>query len=231
MALLGHASRFILSSLDPQTSRVSWEALGFVDKGSDDSVVRLTDGQILISILPQDPAPLAVAYFAPSLQSVGDKLLASQFEMSGSNMTGWHVVGPGMMEWWIHPATPATIEQRSGEGSPILGYFDAVVIPVSDAKDAAEWAQLCGYFIADQWESPMPQVDLTDGLVNISFRQQQKSAPFLHYTADLDEGWIEEATEALGDRLTLHHDDNGRASLAIFAMPDGCTIMVTPDEF
>ncbi|MBK6418759.1 MAG: hypothetical protein IPF79_06190 [Ignavibacteria bacterium] len=51
------------------------EDLGFVDNGSSDAVVRLTDGQILLSILPSEPAPLAVAYFAPSLQSTGDKPL------------------------------------------------------------------------------------------------------------------------------------------------------------
>ncbi|MCX6140228.1 MAG: hypothetical protein NTX15_05275 [Candidatus Kapabacteria bacterium] len=231
MALLGHASRIIVASAQPEASRGVWEAIGFVDNGSSDSVVRLTDGQILISLLPQEASPLALAYFAPSLQSVGDKLLASGFEISGSNATGWHVPGPGMMEWWIHPATPSTLAQRSGESSPILGYFDAIVIPVSDVHDAAAWAQLCGYFIADQWENPLPQVDLTDGIVNISFRKQDAGVPFLHFTADLDDEWLAEATEAVGERLTVHRDGNGNTSLAIFSMPDACTIMVTPDEY
>ncbi|MBP7094221.1 MAG: hypothetical protein KBB72_09250, partial [Candidatus Kapabacteria bacterium] len=57
------------------------------------------------------------------------------------------------------------------------------------------------------------------------------SAPFLHYTADIDDEWVEAATEASGDRLKLHRDPTGHVTLAIFSMPDGCTIMVTPDEF
>nr|MBP7094419.1 hypothetical protein [Candidatus Kapabacteria bacterium] len=215
MALLGHASRFIISSTDPSVSRTAWEDLGFVDNGSSDAVVRLTDGQILLSILPSEPAPLAVAYFAPSLQSTGDKLLAAGIEISGSNATGWHMHGPGQLDWLIHPATPTTVEQRSGEGSPLLGYIDAIVVPCDDVQKAAEWAQLVGYFIADQWDSPMPQVDLTDGLVNLSFRKQAPSAPFLHYTADIDDEWVEAATEASGDRLKLHRDPTGHVTLAI----------------
>lgn len=231
MALLGHASRYIISAADPAASRPVWEDLGFVDNGSSDTVVRLTDGQILISILPAEPAPLAVAYFAPSLQSTGDKLIAAGIEISGSIATGWHMHGPGQLDWWIHPATPTTVEQRSGEGSPLLGYVDALVVPCEDVQKAAEWAQLVGYFIADQWDSPMPQVDVTDGLVNLSFRKQSTGAPFLHYTADIDDEWVEAAVEAAGDRLKLHRDPTGHVNLAIFSMPDGCTIMVTPDEF
>ncbi len=229
MALLGHASRILITGPDPATSRLAWEDLGFEDAGSADDVVRLTDGQILLTIMPGDARPLALAYFAPSLQSVGDKLIAAGVEAHGSATTSWHVCGPGSIEWWIHPATAATVVHRSGEGSPVLGYLDAIVVPVDDVNAATVWAQKLGYLVADTWDEPAPQADLTDGLVTLSFRRQEPAAPYLHYTADLDNEWVDAATEAVGSRLAVRRSPDGEVLLATIAMPDGVLIMITPD--
>jgi hypothetical protein len=229
MALLGHASRILVTGPDPSTSRLAWEDLGFEDAGSTDDVVRLTDGQVLLTIMAGDACPLALVYFAPSLQSVGDKLLAAGIEIHGSATTSWHVRGPGSIEWWIHSATAATVVHRSGEGSPVLGYLDGIVVPVDDVNAATEWAQKLGYLVADAWDEPAPQADLTDGLATLSFREQDQTAPYLHYTADLDDEWVEAATEAVGTRLSVRRTQDGAVLLATIAMPDGVLIMITPD--
>ncbi len=229
MAFLGHAARILIPSSDPASARSAWEDLGFEDAGSDGDVVRLTDGQILCTLMPGDAGPLAAVYFAASLQSVGDKLTSAGITAHGSALTHWQVPGPGSMSWWIHPATAANVIHRSGEGSPLLGYVDAIVVPVDDVQAAATFAQKVGYVIADAWETPQPQVDCTDGLLTLSFREQGAGIPFLHYEADLDDEWVTQATEAVGDRLTVRRDADGSILLATIAMPDDVLIMVTPD--
>ncbi len=229
MSLLGHTARFVLSCPNPEESRQQWEFLGFEDVGSAAGSVRLSDGQIFLTLVSGDVRPLACAYFAPSLQSVGDKLVAAGIAIEGNASTQWRVAGPGSLEWWIHPAHPSDMLVRTGEGSPLLGYFDALVCAVPDAEQAAEMAQKMGYVIIDAWPEPMPQVDLTDGLLTLSFRTQAAANPVLHYTADLDEYWISEAVEGLGESVVIHRNTAGQAVLAVISMPDGATIMVTPD--
>lgn len=231
MALLGHASRIVISSLDPALSRGVWEQLGFEDAGSTSEIARLTDGQVLLSLIShEDPSP-GLAYFAPSLQSVADKLTAAGIAFVGSHATSLHLQGPGELTVWIHPATMNNVIHRSGEDSPFFGYLDAVVVPVANVSSAADWAQKCGFFIVDQWDDPSPQVDVTDGLTTISFRQQAIGVPFLHYTADMDNDWVESITEACGELLTIHRSVEGKISMAVITMPDACLILITPDEY
>jgi len=231
MALLGHASRIVIASQDPSSSRGAWEQLGFEDAGSTQEISRLTDGQILLSLIQhEDPSP-GLAYFAPSLQSVADRILAAGLPYEGTQSTSLCLTGPGDLTIWIHPATTENVVHRTGEGSPFLGYYDALVVPVEDVDAAAVWAQKCGYFIADQWDDPNPQVDVTDGLNVISFRKQAVRSPILHYTADMDNDWVESITEACGEMLKVHRGESGNVTMAVIGMPDACMIFITPDEY
>ena len=120
MALLGHASTYIVSSPNPHASAEAWGLLGFDDAGSDASIIRMTDGQIFIAIIPDEGSGLSLAYFAPSLQSVRDKLVAAHVELTGTPTTDLCVHGCSTT-WWIHSATPERMQVRTGQGSPLLG--------------------------------------------------------------------------------------------------------------
>jgi len=72
MALLGHAASYIVSSPNPHASAEAWGLLGFEDNGSDASIIRMTDGQVFVAIVPAASSTLGLGYFAPSLQSVRD---------------------------------------------------------------------------------------------------------------------------------------------------------------
>lgn len=230
MSLLGNAARLVVTSSNPNQSLYAWQAIGFEDDGSSDPVVRLTDGQVHVTLLPGTGVGFGLAYFAPSLQRVGDRLIAAGVAIEGSNSSQWRVPGPGHLEIWVHPATADTMNQRSGEASPFLGYFDALVVPVDDVQQAIAWAQNCGYIIIDTWKDPMPRADLTDGITTVSFRQQELRTPFLHYSADIDDEWIEDISSIDGLVCNLHNDSSGGIAVVTVEMPDGITIMVTQDE-
>lgn len=229
MALLGHAASYIVSSPNPHASAEAWGLLGFDDVGSDASIIRISDGQVIVAIIPGDASPLSMAYFAPSLQSVRDKLVAAQVALEGTPTTDLTVHGCSTT-WYVHTATPERMVQRSGEGSPILGYFDALVLPVADVVRQTEWIQRLGYILIDIGGDVTQRMDCTDGLVTLSLRKQDEGAPFLHYTADIDDDWVEAAIEALGDRVTIYRDHDAMPYMARIAMPDGVTIIVTSDE-
>ncbi len=230
MALLGHAASYIVSSPNPHTSAEAWGLLGFEDNGSDASIIRMTDGQVFVAIVPaENSTTLGLGYFAPSLQSVRDKLVAAQVALEGTPTTDLTVRGCSTT-WWVHTATPERMQQRSGEGSPILGYFDAMVLPVSDVTAASEWIQRLGYILIDIGGDISKRIDCTDGLVTLSLRKQDEGVPFLHYTADIDDEWASAALEALDTRVTIYRDADGSPYMARIAMPDDVMIIVTSDE-
>lgn len=229
MALLGHAAAYIASSSDPHASAEVWGLLGFEDAGSDATTIRMTDGQIFMTILSGQTPASGIAYFAPSLQSVRDRLVAANVELEGTPTTDLTVRGCSTT-WWIHTATPERMLQRSGEGSPILGYFDALVLPVPDVVSSMEWIQRLGYILIDIGGDTTQRIDCTDGLSTLSLRKQDQGAPYLHYTADIDDEWVAAAQDALGDRLTLYRDADNQPYMARIMMPDDVMIIVTSDE-
>ncbi len=229
MALLGHAASYIAQSPNPHASAEVWGLLGFEDAGSDDTIVRMTDGQLFMTLVPGAASHLGIAYFAPSLQSVRDKLVAASVELEGTPTTDLTVHGCSTT-WWIHTATPERMLQRSGESSPYLGYFDALVLPVSDVPSATAWIQRLGYILIDIGGDTSQRIDCTDGPVTLSLRAHEQGAPYLHYTADIDNEWVDAAHEALGDRITIYRDADNVPFMARIAMPDGVMIIVTSDE-
>ncbi len=229
MALLGHAATYIVATPDPHASAEAWGLLGFEDAGSDSSVVRITDGQIFMALVPGETSALGLAYFAPSLQSVRDRLVAAHVDLEGTPTTELTVRGCST-SWWIQTATPDRIRERSGEGSPILGYFDALVLPVSSVAASMEWIQRLGYILIDAGGDTSRRIDCTDGPVTLSLRQQESGVPYLHYTADIDAEWADAAHDALGQRLTLYRDADEVPYMARISMPDGVMIIVTSDD-
>lgn len=229
MALLGHAASYIVSSPNPHASAEAWGLLGFEDAGSDATIIRMTDGQVFVAIVPAENSTLGLGYFAPSLQSVRDRLVAAQVALEGTPTTDLTVRGCSTT-WWVHTATPERMQQRSGESSPILGYFDAMVLPVSDVVTAAEWIQRLGYILIDIGGDTSQRIDCTDGLVTLSLRKQEDGVPFLHYTADIDDEWASAAIEAFDTRVTIYRDAAEAPYMARFSMPDGVMIIVTSDE-
>lgn len=230
MALLGHCARLWLRTPHLENLAEQLVTIGF---DQTDPVVhgRMSDGQILLHVAHGELQPPALLYHAPSLQSVGDRLTSAGIAFEGSFADHLDLLGPGQLRVRVVPAAAADMEERSGEDNHDLGFLDAIVVPVNDVNEAATWAQRCGFFIIESSEVGMPMVDVTDGLVKMSFRKQELRAPYLHYTADIDEEWCEALKERCGASCVIHGDALVRDCVAQITLGDALTIMVTADEF
>lgn len=231
MALLGHVARLTLHTAAIDSTNALLEAVGFAPSSSPDGHALWTDGQILMSVDGTASTPASLTYYAASLQSVGDRLAAAGVTVEGTKMTELSVKGPGVLTIRIVSASASDMEERSGEDNHVLGFLDALVVPVEDASAAAEWAQKCGFFIIEASSIGSPMVDVTDGLVKISFREQAVRAPYLHYTADIDADWSTSVKDALGDACRIVGDSPSAPELLQLTIADALVIMVTPDEF
>lgn len=230
MALLGHVARLTLPTANVEATMDVLLNVGFdVIYNEVAAAVRCTDGQILMQIESGLAGSVSLTYHAPSLQSVGDRLAAAGVAYTGTKAEALVLEGPGHLTIRVLPATASDMQERSGEDNHVLGYLDAIVIPVTDVAAAALWAQKCGFFIIEAADVGAAMVDVTDGLVKLSFREQSPRAPYLHYTADIDRDWIESVTGSLGASCRIVND--GTVELAQITIADALVIMVTADEF
>lgn len=231
MALLGHVARLTLHTAAIDSTVGLLEAAGFAADSSTDGHILCTDGQILMNVDGTSSAPASLTYYAASLQSVGDRLAAAGIAVEGTKMTELSVKGPGVLTIQIISASASDMQERSGEDNHVLGYLDALVVPVENASAAAEWAQKCGFFIIEASSIGSPMVDVTDGLIKISFREQAVRAPYLHYTADIDADWSATVQDVFGDACRIVGDSSSAPELVQLMIADALVIMVTPDEF
>ncbi|MBU3698509.1 MAG: hypothetical protein FGM33_00660 [Candidatus Kapabacteria bacterium] len=230
MALLGHVARLVVHPADIDQVLPMFDAVGF-DAGDETSYGRrLSDGQILMLLNADGPTEPGLLYAAPSLQSVGDRLAAAGIAFTGNRTSELHLEGPGQLRIRIVAATADDIEERSGLDNPVLGFLDSIVVPVSDTALAARWAQSCGFFILETSDVAAPMVDVTDGLVKISFRQQQLRAPYLHYTADIDKEWADDLKQTLGQACTIIPSGTD-VGLVSVDLAGALHVMITSDDF
>lgn len=230
MALLGHVARLVIHPAEAASVVSLLENLGF-ETGVDTPYGQcLADGQLLMLVRSGQPAGPSLLYAAASLQSVGDRLTAAGVPFSGDRTSQLHIEGPGHLRITIVPATAEDIEERSGLDNPVLGFLDSIVVPVTDADEAARWAQKCGFFILETSDVAAPMVDVTDGLMKLSFRQQELRAPYLHYTADIDREWADDLKQSIEDACTIIPAGGDVGLVAVNAV-DAMQFMITHDEF
>ena len=136
--------------------------------------------------------------------------------------------GPGGLQIFSHRRSAMEAEMATREQSPLLGYFDALVVGVESVEAAKAWSETSGFFVQDEWGAPYKQVDVTDGLSVLSFRELP-SRPFLAYSADFDRELVRLLTEAAPDRIRLF-ENNGKVDRARITMPEGTVIMVYDDS-
>jgi hypothetical protein len=230
MALLGHVARLVLHSDDQaECLRILAEA-GYEDGGASAYGRRVADGQLLMLVHADAASVPSLLYAAASLQSVADRLTAAGVSYTGNRHTELNMEGPGSLRIRVVSASADDMEERSGLDNPVLGFLDSIVVPVADAAEAAVWAQRCGFFILETSDVGSPMVDVTDGLVKLSFRVQQPGAPYLHYTADVDSEWGLQLTSTLGESCRVI-ERGQQIELARIDVAGALQIMVTPDDF
>ncbi len=230
MALLGHVARLVLHTDDQAECLRVLDEAGYEDGGTSTYGHRVSDGQLLMLVCTDETSAPGLLYAAASLQSVADRLTAAGVSYTGNRHTELNMEGPGLLRIRVVSASADDMEDRSGLDNPVLGFLDSIVVPVADAAEAAAWAQRCGFFILETSDVGSPMVDVTDGLLKLSFRVQQPGAPYLHYTADVDSEWGSHMTSTLGASCRVI-ERGQQIELARINVADALQIMVTPDEF
>jgi hypothetical protein len=194
-------------------------AMGFTLENHEEGIARLTDGQLLLTLIEQEfPSP-GIAYFhTPALEDQETV-----------------ITGPGNLTMFRHPSPLTSAQQPTREQNPLLGFFDGLVVGVDDVKGARQWAEEYGYFVLEEFGEPQPQSDVTDGLMTISFRKGYQTKQ-LCYTTDIDQVLADDISagmiEALGkesDAVLVRHDDHGNVELIRVAMPEGTLVTIVPD--
>ena len=225
MALLGHVARLVLHTGDVASAQQMLQSVGF-----DDGEATSYGQRLLVVVAADGAAAPSLLYAAPSLQSVADRLTAAGVPFIGTLQTELHLIGPGHLHIRVVAAHAEDMEERRGLDNPELGFLDSIVVPVADASAAADWAQKCGFFILETSDVGAPMIDVTDGLVKLSFRQQELRAPYLHYTADIDASWCDDMKDLFQDACSVMTGEDG-IELVHVNLAGVLQIMVTPDEF
>jgi hypothetical protein len=232
MAFLGYSVRIVASSDNIDRSVHSWSGLGFEVQGESAGRVRLSDGQILLTLIPDHCSSPTLAYFHHDVRALMKECSEAGLDVadcsgtSDGTISSLRIDVPECGEFYVHEHNALTITSASREQSPLLGYFDALVLGVSNTESVKIWAEHAGFFIQEEWREPFPQVDVTDGLAALSFRKMHPQK-FLSYSADLDRNYLEEigsVCEDLAVNCAIINSD-----LIKLTMPEGTVIMISND--
>lgn len=221
MAHLGHTARLIVSTSNMATSVAAWSVIGFTVTSVDERITRMTDGQLLLSLVEQEfPSP-GISY-----DNAGEQTESTP-----------ELIGPDNKTLFFSTYRPLQDSERpSKEQNPALGYIDALVVGVADVPEARQWAEAHGFFVLEEFGDPQPQSDVTDGLATLSFRHGY-TGRFLSYTTDIDrdlaDDLIASLAEAVGndvaDSTTTLRGVDGRVDTIRLVMPEGTVIMISQD--
>ncbi|MBI2793192.1 MAG: hypothetical protein HYX66_00905 [Ignavibacteria bacterium] len=232
MAFLGYSVRIVVSSDNIHRSVHSWSGLGFDVQGESAGRVRLSDGQILLTLMPDHCLSPTLAYFHHDVSALMKECFKAGLDVadcsnrSSKAISTLRITVPECGEIYVHEHSDLTITSASKEQSPLLGYFDSLVLGVPKIESVKIWAEHAGYFIQEEWREPFPQVDVTDGLAALSFRKMHPQR-FLSYSADLDRMYLEEigsVCEELAVECVVVNAD-----LIKLTMPEGTVIMISND--
>ena len=229
MAVLGHTARIITSVTSMAASTAAWQAIGFNVESSEAGVTRLTDGQVLITLMDQEFNGPALAYFHVDPVRLLNNVQGKGLSTREVNEHGFILEGLGGIDVHVHQRSEDKAAIPNGDQNPLLGYFDALVVGVDEPFASRAVAEEVGFFVQEEWTGDYPQSDITDGLLNLSLRKVNAS-PFLTYKTDLNSGVLDDLTEAFGESLKVNKDNNGNPTLAVVTMPEGTRVMIAQDE-
>lgn len=234
MGIFGHSSRLALASSDVAASVSAWVVLGFTvlatDSETDPTFARLTDGQIIVTLMRDSfPSPM-VAYFSAAVARVAQRAHDKGIVVTRISDTELQATGPGGLPIVVHYADSATAVRPTREQNPVIGYHNALVVGVDDVDAARIWAERAGFLVEVQTGGPIPQIDMTDGISKLAFLGAPKAGIVLSYSTDIDEDLIQDITSEPTISVTIARDSAGQASIIHCVMPEGTRITIAHDD-
>lgn len=205
-----HSSRIVISTTSLEGSLQAWNALGFEEQDRTDIAIRLTDGQLLVTLMLDSFKSPALAYFSADRDAAATKVL------------------PGDLSLFVHHRPVDQEEHPTGEQNPMLGYYDALVIGVNDPiVDRTEYERH-GFFVQEEWGGQYPQSDVTDGL-NVISLQKIGARRYLAYHADDLSNLLESIDPDVGIRVSAHTSEDNDIQGIFLTTPEGTTFHISPD--
>ena len=144
MAFLGHTARVIISTATIVASTEMWTTLGFTVQESEPGFTRLTDGQVLVTLIEDAfPSP-ALAYFHPDPVPLSRELQGMGLILREESESGFAVTPINGLDVYVHRRSQDKAERHSGAANPLLGYLDAFSLGVEDAAASRRRAEANG---------------------------------------------------------------------------------------
>jgi|GEM_PF-3071300 len=221
MAFLGKNVAVSISTPSVTMSEKVWTSLGFSVIEQKSNEVFLSDGQLLLNLVEQE-------FFSPAVCYYGTSSLHTNRES---------VVGPDREILFIRKPEPEYARlPLTGEKNSILGFFDAVAVGSPNHRTAREWSETLGFFVQEEFGGTYPQSEVTDGLINVSFRNGLNGR-FLCYVRDLDDDDAHQilttAQQIQSDhgasRGQIVRDANGDILMVVIYTAEGTGIIISQD--
>ena len=228
MALLGHTARVIVSTTALVASADAWQRVGFAVHDQSEGFARLTDGQVLLTLIEDVfPSP-ALAYFHADPEQLARDLQDRGIEQRDVSAKGLTITPFLGVDVYVHQRSSDKAERHTGERNNVLGYLDAFSVGLPDVSAARRTAEDLGYFVQEEWGMPAPRSDVTDGLITIAF-QQRTASPYLAYAVEITDELIEHLQELEGVTVQVR-EINGDISYIRLTMPEGTQIVLLHDN-
>lgn len=234
MGLFGHSSRILIAADDVSAAVASWLLIGFTVLASDDteppSWTRLTDGQIVLTVMQTDAPSPALAYFSASVPRVQQRARDLGVPAQAVGQREMHAEGPGGLMVFCHHQDSTEAVRPDRTQNPVIGYFDGLVVNVEDTAAARAWAERAGFLVEDDSAGGHRRIDMTDGVSRLAFLQSTLAGRSLAYVTDIDDDLVADLDEAFGADCEHVTAPDGSLLFLRLTMADGTTVSITPDD-
>ncbi len=228
MAFLGHTARVVVGSTDLKASASAWEAVGFDVQDGSEHAVRLTDGQILLTILQEAVGTPALAYFHADPARLQQQLQAAGSPPVQTRADGFDLSLVDVPVIHVHARPADQADEATGGRNPVLGFLDALCVPAENARSTRRNLEQMGFFVQQEWDGPPKRSDVTDGLITLSF-QEARIRPHLAYATEITADVLEQLTSipnVTAEPVSL----NDELAFVRLIMPERTRIVIAHDD-
>lgn len=234
MGIFGHSSRILVSTSNVTLSLSAWTCLGFdvllTDSEDAPTFARLTDGQVIVTLLNDGFPNPSLAYFSEAVPRVLQRAKDKSVPVDTANPNEPVVHGPGGLDVFLHHLKRESAILPSRAQNPALGYFDVLLVRVADVQASRTWAESAGFLVETVTTGAVPRIDMTDGVSRIGFLQSEQSGRELVYISQFGDDFIQELSELDGVTCDLSTLPDGTILFVRLTMPEGTVITIVNED-
>lgn len=241
---LGSSARIAVSTKDIAASSTFYKKMGFSPVGdqtphitTDMSFLRLTDGQIILTLLKEDfPSPV-LAYFAEDLTEIGSHVKqhvpdAKLINDEEGKLREIVIDAPEGVTIDIHRDTKNYALKASGEVNPKCGKFGEFAISVKDHDNALAFWKPLGFDKVSSHKEPRPWSILQDDNIVVGLHQGEEfQSVLLTYFAPDGPAKIKALRDEGIVPVTEFPAPDGIVSNVIYRAPEGTTLAIFTWDF